>query len=165
MEQGEIQVYYGSGLGKTSAAIGNAIRAASTGATAAIVTFMKSGTGSEYFKRLEPEIRFFRFERNPEGFDTLSDAEKQEERQNIQNGLAYAKKVLSTEECDFLVLDEVLGLVEEGMATEEDILNVLAAKSVFATVILTGRDLPAAIAEKADNIYEIVPRKTDGKGL
>jgi cob(I)alamin adenosyltransferase len=159
MERGKIQVYYGNGQGKTSAALGNAIRAASNGSSVIVIQFMKGSTDSEYLKRLEPEVRFFRFERSPEGFDDLNDEEKQEEKQNIVNGLNYARKVLATDECDLLVLDEVLGLPEEGMATENDITGILKAKSLMASVIMTGRNLPDSIRHEADEVYNIVSEK------
>lgn len=159
MERGKIQVYYGNGQGKTSAALGNAIRAASNGSSVIVIQFMKGSTDREYLKRLEPEVRFFRFERSPEGFDDLNDEEKQEEKQNIVNGLNYARKVLATDECDLLVLDEVLGLPEEGMATENDITGILKAKSLMASVIMTGRNLPDSIRQEADEVYNIVSEK------
>ena len=159
MDKGIIQIYYGEGQGKTSAALGNAIRKASNGQSAYVVQFMKGQLDTEYLTRLEPEVKVFRFERCSEGFDALDEAEKQEQKQNIQNGLNFAKKALVTGQCDMLVLDEVLGLVKEGMATEDQILEVLQAKSLYTDVILTGRDsLPRAF-DMADNILNIVPEK------
>ena len=159
MEKGMIQVYYGEGQGKTSAALGNAIRGAGMGKTVYIVQFMKGQLSTSYLTRLEPEIKIFRFERSVEAFDNLTEEEKQEEKINITNGLNFAKKVLTTGECDLLVLDEVLGLVEEGMATEEEIVNVLKAKGLYTGVTLTGRgELPEVFA-MADAVYNLVPEK------
>lgn len=157
MDKGIIQIYYGEGQGKTSAALGNAIRKASNGQSAYVVQFMKGQLDTEYLTRLEPEVKVFRFERCSEGFDALDEAEKQE--QNIQNGLNFAKKALVTGQCDMLVLDEVLGLVKEGMATEDQILEVLQAKSLYTDVILTGRDSLPRVFDMADNILNIVPEK------
>ena len=154
-----IQIYYGEGQGKTSAALGNAIRKASNGQSAYVVQFMKGQLDTEYLTRLEPEVKVFRFERCSEGFDALDEAEKQEQKQNIQNGLNFAKKALVTGQCDMLVLDEVLGLVKEGMATEDQILEVLQAKSLYTDVILTGRDSLPRVFDMADNILNIVPEK------
>lgn len=159
MDKGIIQIYYGEGQGKTSAALGNAIRKASNGQSAYVVQFMKGQLDTEYLTRLEPEVKVFRFERCSEGFDALDEAEKQEQKQNIQNGLNFAKKALVTGQCDMLVLDEVLGLVKEGMATEEQILEVLQAKSLYTDVILTGRDSLPRVFDMADNILNIVPEK------
>lgn len=159
MDKGSIQIYYGEGQGKTSAALGNAIRKASNGQSAYVVQFMKGQLDTEYLTRLEPEVKVFRFERCSEGFDALDEAEKQEQKQNIQNGLNFAKKALVTGQCDMLVLDEVLGLVKEGMATEDQILEVLQAKSLYTDVILTGRDSLPRVFDMADNILNIVPEK------
>lgn len=159
MDKGIIQIYYGEGQGKTSAALGNAIRKASNGQSAYVVQFMKGQLDTEYLTRLEPEVKVFRFERCSEGFDALDEAEKQEKKQNIQNGLNFAKKALVTGQCDMLVLDEVLGLVKEGMATEDQILEVLQAKSLYTDVILTGRDSLPRVFDMADNILNIVPEK------
>lgn len=159
MDKGIIQIYYGEGQGKTSAALGNAIRKASNGQSAYVVQFMKGQLDTEYLTRLEPEVKVFRFERCSEGFDALDEAEKQEQKQNIQNGLNFAKKALVTGQCDMLVLDEVLGLVKEGMATEDQILEVLQAKSLYTDVILTGRDSLPRVFDMADNILNIVLEK------
>lgn len=159
MDKGIIQIYYGEGQGKTSAALGNAIRKASNGQSAYVVQFMKGQLDTEYLTRLEPEVKVFRFERCSEGFGALDEAEKQEQKQNIQNGLNFAKKALVTGQCDMLVLDEVLGLVKEGMATEDQILEVLQAKSLYTDVILTGRDSLPRVFDMADNILNIVPEK------
>lgn len=161
MEKGSIQVYYGEGRGKSSAALGNAIRGAGEGKSAYIVQFMKGQMNNDFLQRLEPEVKTFRFERCAEGFDALSEEEKQEQKINIQNGLNFAKKVLVTGECDILVLDEVLGLVGEEMATEVQILEILRAKSFYTEVILTGRNCPKVIYDMADNVLNIVPEKAE----
>ena len=61
MKRGMLQIYYGEGQGKTSAALGNAIRYASAGKTVCIVQFMKGQLSTSYLSRLEPEIKIFRF--------------------------------------------------------------------------------------------------------
>lgn len=159
MEKGLIQIYYGDGQGKTSAALGNAIRCAGEGKTVYIIQFMKGQLSTTYLNRLEPEVKIFRFERSQEGFDTLPEEKKQEEKINIANGLNFAKKALTTGECDLMVLDEVLGLVREGMATEEEIVNLLNTRGSYAGIILTGRDALPRVFEMADAIYNLVPEK------
>ena len=159
MEKGIVQVYYGNGLGKSSAALGNLIRSVSSGATGYIVRFLKGQIDDDYFKKLEPEVKVFSFERSVGGFDSLSEQEKSDEKQNILNGLNFAKKVLTTGECDVLVLDEVLGIVDEGIATADDIISVIRERSVFTTVILTGRNLPDEIRAEADQILRINSEK------
>lgn len=159
LDAGKVQIYYGNGQGKSSAALGNALRYACTDKKAIFITFLKGPDQGDFMSRLEPEIRFFRFERSNADFDSLTDEEKAEEKQNIRNGLNFAKKVLSTEECDLLILDEVLGAVSEDMITADEIKNVLSVRSIFTNVILTGRALPEELRDSADEIVNILAEK------
>ena len=110
MNQGMIHIYSGDGHGKTPAAWGEALQAASEGKEVVIIQFLKCWglQDSEFLKRLEPEIKFFRFEKSQADFKSLSEAEKAEEVMNMKNGLNFGKKVLATGGCDLLILDEVL---------------------------------------------------------
>ena len=159
MEKGTIQVYYGSGQGKSAAALGNAVRLASEGKKTIVIQFLKSETSSEYLEKLEPEIKLFRFERSKDGFESLTEEQKQEEKINILNGLNYAKKVLGTGECDLLVLDEILGVVDEGIVSEEDIKEAIEGRAINTSVILTGLNITPGIFEIADNVLNIKPEK------
>lgn len=159
METGIIQVYFGNGAGKTSAALGNAVRAASAGKTVYIIQFLKGQLDSEYLKKMEPELKVFSFERSRRGFEDLNEVEKAEESENIRNGLNFARKVLTTGECDLLVLDEVLGIIDEGIVTEEEFIRTIENHSPMTNVILTGRTLPERIRGYAGSVIEIVNRK------
>lgn len=159
MEKGIIQVYYGKGQGKSAAAIGNAIRFASQGKTTTIIQFLKSETNTEYLSKLEPEIKLFRFERSKDEFQSLTDEQKQEEILNIQNGLNYAKKVLGTGESDLVILDEILGVVDEGIVSEQDILAALDGRSFSSNVIMTGLNITQGIFEIADSVLNVKPEK------
>ncbi|MBO6283910.1 MAG: cob(I)yrinic acid a,c-diamide adenosyltransferase [Pseudobutyrivibrio sp.] len=159
MEKGTIQVYYGNGQGKSAAALGNAIRFASQGKKCIIIQFLKSETNTEYFEKLEPEIKLFRFERSKDGFENLTDEQKQEEKINILNGLNYAKKVLGTGECDLLVLDEVLGVLDEGIVAEDAITDALEGKSLATNVIITGQNMSEGLFKIADNVLKIESEK------
>jgi len=159
MEKGTIQVFYGNGQGKSAAALGNAIRFASQGKKCIIIEFLKSETNTDYFEKLEPEIKLFRFERSKEGFENLTEEQKQEEKINILNGLNYAKKVLGTGECDLLILDEFLGVIDEGIVDEEDIISALQSKSLITNVILTGQNMSQGLFEIADNVLKLESEK------
>jgi cob(I)alamin adenosyltransferase len=159
MEKGTIQVYYGNGQGKSAAALGNAINAAATGQSCIIIQFLKSEISSEYFEKLEPGIRLFRFERAKEGFENLTEEQKQDEKMNILNGLNYAKKVLGTGECDLLVLDEILGVVDEGIISEDDLLEALEGRAINTSVIMTGQNMLPGLFEIADSVLNLKPEK------
>ena len=158
MERGVIQIYYGEGRGKSTAALGNALRKADAGKNVIIVQFLKAKK-EELLQRLEPEIKFFRFEKLAECFADLSEDEKKEESANMKNGLNFARKVLATSECDLLVLDEILGVVDAGVISVEELCAIIRAKTEETEVILTGRRLPEKLREIADEVYNIIAEK------
>ncbi len=157
MKQGKVKIYTGDGHGKTPAALGEALYAAGEGKQVIIVQFMK-GKGlseNEFTKRLEPEIKFFCFEKTNRDYSDLSSEEKTEETMNIRNGINFAKKVLSTGGCDLLILDEVLGLLDVGIISMEDLENLLMARDESTTVIMTGIQLKSEVVKLADEISKI----------
>lgn len=157
MGKGKLQVYCGSGRGKTTAAIGQAIREASRGKSVFIVQFLKGRQPEEisFVQRLEPEIKLFRFQRREAGFAELTEKEQQEEIMNMKNGLDFARKVLATGECDVLILDEILGLVEYGIATAEEIRTLLKERHEDQDMIFTGVTICPEIMEWADCVYQV----------
>lgn len=157
MSQGIIQIYCGEGHGKSAAALGQAIHAASVGKNVVIIKFLKNLENTEFLKRLEPEIKVFRFEKSEKDFEGLSKSEKREEAQNIRNGLNFAKKVLTTGECDMLILDEVLGLIDNHIIDVEELRTILEAKTEEETIILTGIQLHDETCIVADEVYKIEP--------
>ena len=140
MDKGSVHIFCGEGKGKTTAVIGQGIRAASQGKSVIVIQFLKGRMVEEirFLQRLEPEIKLFRFEKSDESFDSLSAEEKEEEAQNIRNGMNFAKKVLVTEGCEVLILDEVLGLIEHGIVTIDDIRTLIEAKDDETELIMTG---------------------------
>lgn len=156
MEKGSVTIYAGDGRGKSPAALGRAVQTAVEGGRVVLIQFLKGrGLGdSEFLRRLEPEIKLFRFEKSDENFEELSEERKQEEVGNIRNGINYAKKVLSTGECDLLILDEVLGLVEKGILQAEDLKSLLDCRDT-TDVILTGINLSDEVCILADEVSKI----------
>lgn len=155
MKQGLVQVYSGEGHGKSAAALGRAIQIAGSGKSVVIINFLKRNQNEEFLKRLEPEIKIFRFEKSEEEFAQLSEERKQDEIHNIKNGLNFAKKVLTTGECGLLILDEVLGLIDNGIISIEDLRHILEAKEDDVGIILTGIRLNDAVCGLADEIFKI----------
>lgn len=155
MEQGLVQIYSGEGHGKSAAALGKAIQAAGGGKSVVVINFLKKIQNEEFLKRLEPEIKIFRFEKGEEEFAKLSEEKQQEEIQNIKNGLNFAKKVLMTGECSLLILDEVLGLIDNGIISVEDLRHITEAKSEDVSIIMTGINLNEEVCGLADIVTRI----------
>ncbi len=157
MSCGSVYIYSGEGQGKSSAALGRAVLAASEGKSVLAIRFLKGKelAHSAFFDRLEPEIKIFSFEKSDVNFDELTGEKKSEEIFNIKNGLHFAKKVLATGECDLLILDEILGLIDNRIITPEDLKELLAARDEETDIILTGIYLDDEICALADGISRI----------
>ncbi|MCH5281573.1 MAG: cob(I)yrinic acid a,c-diamide adenosyltransferase [Lachnospiraceae bacterium] len=157
MEKGKIHIYTGDGHGKTPAALGEALYAAADGKQVMVIQFMKERgfLEQEFTKRLEPEIKFFCFEKTDADYADLSSKQQEEENINIRNGINFAKKVLTTGGCDLLILDEVLGLLDLGIISVEDLKALLEAKDEETTIILTGIQLKEEVVSLADEISKI----------
>lgn len=156
MAKGLVYIYSGDGRGKSPAAIGRAVQAAMEGKCVVIIQFLKGkGLGdSDFLSKMEPEIKLFRFEKSDENFEKLPEEKKQEEIINIKNGIGFAKKVLATGECDLLILDEVLGLVEKEILSVEDVKAMIECREE-TSVILTGIKLDEDICALADEVSKI----------
>ncbi|MBO5208922.1 MAG: cob(I)yrinic acid a,c-diamide adenosyltransferase [Lachnospiraceae bacterium] len=157
MEKGMIYIYSGEGHGKSPAALGRAVQTACSGKDVVIIQFLK-GKGleeSEFVKRLEPEIKIFRFEKSDEDFSNLSEERKAEEIINIKNGLNFAKKVMNTGECGLLILDEVLGLVDNNIISVEELKNLMACKPEEMDIIMTGITLNDEVCMIADEVNKV----------
>jgi cob(I)alamin adenosyltransferase len=157
MGKGNIQIYCGRGHGKSPAALGTAVQRACHGETTVIIEFLK-GKGleeSEYVKRLEPEIRIFRFEKSEAVYSTLSPEQQSEEVRNIQNGLNFARKIMNTDECDLLILDEVLGLIDTGIITADQLCELLKLQRDDMDLILTGITTDERLCRMADDVVRL----------
>ena len=153
-----IHIFCGAGMGKTSAALGKGVRAASEGKSVVVIQFLKekkTENVEEFFKRLEPEIRLFRFEKFPEEYESLTEREKEEENLNIKNGLNFARKVLQTEECDVLILDEILGLTDRGIVTIDELKKLIDQLGSGMELYLTGTSRCEELWPYVDEVTEM----------
>ena len=145
------------GKGKTSVAIGQAVRAVGYGKRAIVIQFLKgkATTQLDYLSVLEPDIRLFRFEKKDKYYEDLTEEEKQEENLNIRNGLNFARKVLITEECEMLILDEILSALELGIVSEDEVKGLIEAKDDETELILTGTMITEGLKEAADRVVSL----------
>lgn len=128
MERELTEVYCGNGKGKTALAIGQSIREAVQGKSVIVIQFLKGceKRSLDFLEDLDNlDFKIFRFEKRDCCYEQLTEEEKAEERSNILNGLNFARKVVVTQECDFLLLDEILGLLDRGIVTVDAIIDIL----------------------------------------
>ncbi len=157
MEKGMIYIYSGEGHGKSPAALGRALQTACRGENVVIIRFLK-GRGlsdSDFVKRLEPEIKIFRFEKSDENFVNLSEERKAEEIGNIKNGLNFAKKVMNTDECSLLILDEVLELLDNDIISVQELRTLLLCKPEEMNIIMTGTTSNDEAYPLADEVTKV----------
>ena len=144
MEKGKITVFSGDGRGKTAAALGVALDAAAEGKTAVIIQFLK-GKGlaeSIFCKRMEPDIKIFRFEKSDVNFEDRTLDQRQDDVSCIRNSLGFARKVLATGECDLLILDEWL-LYPLKETETRDLLEIIEARYQRSSTIFCSQfDVP-----------------------
>lgn len=157
LSKGYVQVYTGNGKGKTTAAVGLGVRAAGDGYNVFMVQFLKSGSTGELesIKKLSPNFKIFRFEKKRGFFWTLNDEEKAELKLEIQEAYRFCLDTLKNNECDILIMDEIMGALSNELISKKQILQLIAAKPYNMELILTGRNVPEDIVDKADLVTEM----------
>ena len=147
MKRGNVEVICGEGLGKPSLALGKGLSALMEHKRVIMIQFLKGCSPKdeqEILERLEPDFKVFRFEE-----------EKAEELINIRNGFNFARKVAATGECDVLILDEVLGIIDQNIITLEDVEKLLEAKEEDLNLVMTGKVFPEKLKPYVDAISRI----------
>jgi cob(I)alamin adenosyltransferase len=150
---GMVQVYTGDGKGKTTAAMGLALRAAGAGLRVFVAQFMKSGESSEIaaLAVLKPLIaletfgsgRFVRGIPSPEDFASAA------------RGLARVRHVVSLGEHALVILDEANVALSVGILEEDALLDLIAQKPRHVELVFTGRGAPSRLLERADLVTEM----------
>lgn len=151
---GMIHIYCGDGKGKTTAALGLALRAAGSGRRVLLLQFFKDGKSAEFAALAHvPEVEVVRQSRTF-GFSwTLSEQEREEARRYYSALLEDAFRRGS--EFDLLVLDEAMSACTTGMVDQARLLALLEGKPEGLEVVLTGRNPPQALLEAADYATEM----------
>ncbi len=157
---GLVHIYCGDGKGKTTAAVGLAVRMAGRGNTVVVARFLKTDDSGEVTAlRSIPGIQVIPCEKEF-GFVFAMDADTRKEAAEYNTKLfeKAVREAVSTCECSkngLLVLDEIMAAMNLGMVPEEMVLEFLARRPENLEVVLTGRDPSEMIAGKADYISEI----------
>ena len=156
MADGRTLIFMGDGRGKSAAALGTAVRRASRGGHVVVIQFLKARdfVESAFTERLEPEIKFFRFERSDDDYLERTREEQEEDAVNIKSGLMFAKKVLATRMCDLLILDEVVEVVNKGIISAAELRDTVESRGE-TDIILTGCGMDTELCSLADEVIRI----------
>lgn len=158
LTKGLVEIFTGNGKGKTSAALGIALRALGHGLRVFIVYFMKGNYPygeQEVLSRLS-DVSFVTF--GHEHFVDPSQV-KEEEREEARKALAVGREAMLSGEYDVVVLDEVNIAAAWGLIGVDQIIELIEERPDKVELILTGRYADARLKERADLVTEMVEIK------
>ncbi len=161
LEIGLVQVYTGNGKGKTTAALGQALRASGHNIKSLIIQFLKGGFYSGEVKAIEkiescfPLIKIYQA-----GSPFFVNKDKISEKDAVSNrkGLTLAEETASSEsgsDVGILILDEVNVAVNMGIIKSEEVIRLVRNRRKNIEIILTGRNAPQEILDIADLVTEM----------
>ena len=153
LDQGYVHVYTGDGKGKTTAALGLALRAAGSGLHVALATFMKNGDSAEYdmLNQLNAGIRIYDYgsgcfiHGKPASRETI----------RAQRGYQSLKRVMDSRDFDLLILDEANMAVACKLLPVESLLDLIHSKPVELELVITGRYAHPEVIAAADLVTEM----------
>ena len=141
MEKELTEVYCGNGKGKTALAIGQSLRVATQGKSVIVIQFLK-GRETHSLDFLQDvdnlDFKIFRFEKRDCCYEDLTEEEKG----------------------DFLLLDEILGLLDCGIATVDGIIDMLKQKDESMHIVMTGWNFPEELRPYVDVITTLNTEET-----
>lgn len=174
LSQGLTQIYTGNSKGKTTAALGLALRAIGHGFKVYIIQFMK---GTSYYgelyslSRLYPDIIVRQYGRACPLQTLIKNGEKQctgcgqcfvekgkikpEDREMASLALAHSREILFSDQYDIVILDEILNALYFELVTLEDVKHLIKGKPPLVELVLTGRYAPVELIEMADLVTEM----------
>ncbi len=157
MQKGYVQVYTGNGKGKTTAALGLALRAAGAGMRVYIGQFLKQGCYNELesLKRFSDLIVIEQFGTGQYVFGEPSEADREAAARAF---FALSDAVMSGT-YDVVIMEEANVALSFGLLKEEDLFRVIDSRPENVEIVITGRGATPALIEKADLVTEMKPVK------
>jgi cob(I)alamin adenosyltransferase len=154
LSKGTIQVYTGDGKGKTTAALGLALRACGHGFKVLMIQFMK---GSKNYGEVIISAEIPGFTLIQSGLPTFVEkgSPSEEDLRLAKEGFALAAKAVDEASCDILILDEINVAVDYGLVEVKQVLELVKRKPPEMEIVLTGRYAPTEFTEIADLVTEM----------
>ena len=152
--KGLVLVYTGNGKGKTTAALGLALRAIGHGASVFMVQFKKSDPSYGEIKAIRKYLPTFSIFQA--GKNKMSEAVLKEDDLAVTiNGFNVGKEALFSGKYDLCIFDEINVVMDYGLLPVPDVLEMLAKRPPSVDVLLTGRNAPEEIMKMADLVSEM----------
>lgn len=156
MSKGLVHLYCGDGKGKTTAAMGLALRAAGHGQKVLIVQFLKGRPSGEVNALQQvPGITLMRDKASRKFSWQMDEGEKAAVRQKNAEMLAAAVDEAAHAACDLLILDETIGACGIGLLAEDEVLDFIKHKPDKLELVLTGRNPSQKMLDAADYVTEM----------
>jgi cob(I)alamin adenosyltransferase len=156
-ESGMVIVYTGHGKGKTTAALGLALRAMGHGFRVSIVQFLKGGFDYGEFKaveRLQPEITI-----KPMGVGCMGilddDKPVEDHKEAARRALEESRRTIASGDYDIVVLDEINIAIHLKLITVEDLMHIIKDRPENITLVITGRYADSRVIDAADLVTEM----------
>ncbi|MAH32876.1 cob(I)yrinic acid a,c-diamide adenosyltransferase [archaeon] len=165
---GLVHVITGEGQGKTTGAVGLAVRAFGSNLRVYIIQFLKSGPSGEKFtlRTHLPTLPIMQFgvdavKERQQKLDLFTDKGSkfvfnpdEEEREAAQLGFKHAKKIINSNDYDMVILDELNTVMDKGIIDVKDVLDLMNNHGKVE-LVFTGRDAPQEVIEKADYVSKV----------
>jgi len=153
-DRGLVIVHTGAGKGKTTAALGMVLRSLGHGYRVAIIQFIKGAWEPAEKRAFEPWGEQLQFHATGEGF-TWETQDKVRDKLMAQSGWEVALRYLADPECHLVLLDEVNIALKKDYLSIEQVLEGIDRRPPKTHVVLTGRNAPDALLERADLVTEM----------
>lgn len=153
MKKGYVQVYTGNGKGKTTASLGLAVRAAGAGLKVFIVQFLKKGDYSE-IKALERFSDLITIEQYGLG-QFVKGKPSAEDIEAGKQGYARVSEILKSGDYQVVIVEEGNVAVMCGLISEQDLNTLIDIKPDTVELVITGRNAPQSIMDRADLVTEM----------
>lgn len=156
MKKGYVQIYTGDGKGKTTAALGLAVRGAGANLNVMIAQFIKGMDTSELniLKNID-NITVLRYMTSKKFFCNMTEDEKKQVKAEMRKLLVDTIKLSKEKQCDIVIFDELLGALHGGFISKEEIVNLLENKPDGCEYVITGRAAPDWLVKRADLVSSI----------
>lgn len=155
-ELGLTHIYCGDGKGKTTAAMGLALRAIENNFKVVIAQFLKSGKSSEIILlKKYPNVRFFSYEKLNKFTNCMNETELSECKNANNEILNEVINLCNSDACDVLILDEIIACMNKELLDVNKLYDFIKNRPSNIEVVMTGRNPQEKFIELADYVSEI----------
>ncbi len=150
--RGLVHVYTGDGKGKTTAALGLALRAVGHGMKVLFIQFLKGQQCGEHLF----VAKYHPFDIIQIGTGDLWTRPREQLRQEVQETLSLARQEVLGGKYDLVVLDEIFVALDQGYITVNQVLELMEEKPGTVELVMTGRRAPPEVVQRADLVTEML---------